>query len=499
MQAIVDSSDDAIYSKSLDGTILSWNRAAELIYGYTASEAIGQPMLLVVPPERHREAQDFLQQIRQGDRVKHFETVRERKDGSRIDVSVTLSPVMDAQGKITACSVITRDITVRKDAEKHLVQMEGRYRGLLEAAPDGMVVVNQGGRIVLLNAQAERQFRYCRDELLGQKVTNIIPEGFAERLIADGARSAAEALAQQIGAGIELNGRRKDGTEFPIEIMLSPLESSEGILVTAAIRDITVRKEAEREILALNRDLERRVELRTAELSYAMRGLSESVKELESFSYSVSHDLRAPLRHMDGFLTLLYKRSYSTLDDSAKHYVDCALQASKRMGCLIDDLLKFSRLGRSELRKTQVDLNLLVDQIRKELEPEARDRQVVWKLGVLPHLPADEGMLRQVLENLIGNALKFTRQRPVAEIEIGSEPRPNGEVVIFVRDNGAGFDAQYCPKLFQIFQRLHSEQEFEGTGIGLAIARRVVERHGGRIWAEGIVGKGAAFHFSLPS
>jgi PAS domain S-box-containing protein len=499
MMAIVDSSDDAIYSKLLDGTILSWNRAAEIIYGYTASEAIGQPMSLVVPPERHQEVQDLLQQIRQGDRVKHFETVRERKDGSRIDVSVTLSPVMDAQGKITACSVIARDITVRKDAEKHLEQMEGRYRGLLEAAPDGMVVVNQGGKIVLLNAQAERQFRYCRDELLGQKVTNIIPEGFAERLIADGTRSAAEALAQQIGTGIELNGRRKDGTEFPIEIMLSPLESTEGILVTAAIRDITERKRAEREILALNRDLERRVELRTAELSCAMRGLSESVKELESFSYSVSHDLRAPLRHLDGFLTLLYKKSYSTLDDSAKHYVDCALQASQRMGRLIDDLLQFSRLGRSEIRKMQVDLNLIVNQIRKELEPETRDRQVVWKLDILPNVPADEGMLRQVLENLIGNALKFTRRRPVAEIEIGSEPGPNGEVVIFVRDNGAGFDAQYYNKMFQVFQRLHSDQEFEGTGIGLAIARRVVERHGGRIWAEGIVGKGASFYFALPS
>jgi PAS domain S-box-containing protein len=259
-----------------------------------------------------------------------------------------------------------------------------------------------------------------------------------------------------------------------------------------SITDITEHKQAELAIRKFNEELEELVRMRTLELESAN-------KELETFSYSVSHDLRAPLRHLDGFLSLLTKRSYAMLDDQAKHYVDQTLEASRRMGQLIDDLLQFSRLGRAEIHKMPVDLNEIVEQVRKELEPEARDRQVVWKLGVLPNLPADEGMLRQVLENLIGNALKFTRQRPVAEIEIGSEPGPNGEVVIFVRDNGAGFDAQYYNKMFQIFQRLHSEREFEGTGIGLAIARRVVERHGGRIWAEGIVDKGAIYHFALPS
>jgi PAS domain S-box-containing protein len=615
MKAIVDSSDDAIYCKSLDGTILSWNRAAELIYGYTASEAIGQPMLLVVPPERHHEMQDLLRQIGRGDRVEHFETERVRKDGSRVDVSVTLSPVKDSQGRITACSVIARNIALRKKAETHLAQMEARYRGLLEAAPDAMVVVNQGGEIVLLNAQAENQFGYRRDELLGQKVTNIIPTGFAERLIADGTRSAAEALAQQIGTGIELTAKRGDRSEFPIEIMLSPLESPDGILVTAAIRDITVRKDAERhlaqmearyrglleaapdamvvvnqggEIVLLNaqaenqfgyrrdellgqkviniiptgfaerliadgtrsaaealaqqigtgieltgrrkngsefpieimlsplesaegilitaaiRDIaerkraEKQAELHTAEIAHVNTQLAEGAKELEAFAYSVSHDLRAPLRHLDGFLSLLCKSSYSSLDDSAKHYVDCTLAASKRMGQLIDDLLQFSRLGRDEIHKMPVDLNEVVEQVRKELEPETRDRNILWRLGHLPEAVADRAMLRQAIENLVANALKFTRHCAAAEIEIGCQPEPNGQLVFFVRDNGAGFDMRYYNKLFEIFQRLHGEQEFEGTGVGLAIVRRVVERHGGRVWAEGGVGAGATFYFSLP-
>jgi PAS domain S-box-containing protein len=371
LAAIVDSSDDAIYSKSLEGTILSWNRAAEIMYGYTATEAIGQSMLLVVPPERHEEVQEFLLRIRHGDLVKHFETVRARKDGSRVDISITLSPVKDAQGRITAASVIARDITERKKAEENLHASEEALRNL-------------------------------------------------------------------------------------------------------------------------NVELEKRVEQRTLELK-------RSVKELEAFAYSVSHDLRAPLRHLDGFLSLLSKRVYAGLDDSSKHYIDRTLEASKRMGQLIDDLLQFSRLGRAELHTMPVDLDEVVEQVRKELEPETRERSIVWRQGRLAVVMADQAMLRQAIENYVGNAIKFTRHRPTAEIEIGCKTEPNGEFVFFVRDNGAGFDMNYYDKLFEIFQRLHSEQEFEGTGIGLAIVRRVVERHGGRAWAEGTVGAGATFYFSLPS
>jgi light-regulated signal transduction histidine kinase (bacteriophytochrome) len=227
------------------------------------------------------------------------------------------------------------------------------------------------------------------------------------------------------------------------------------------------------------------------------RQLEESVKELEAFAYSVSHDLRAPLRHLDGFLTLLSKRSYSILDGPAKHYVDCTLEASQRMGVLIDELLQFSRLGRAEMHKMCVDLNAIVEEMRRELEPATSGRAIEWHVEPLPKVAADTTMMRQVFGNLLGNAIKFTRNCPIADIQIGSRVASD-EVVIFVRDNGAGFDMQYYEKLFQVFQRLHGEQEFEGTGIGLANVRRMVERHGGRVWAEGTAGAGATFYFSLP-
>ena len=246
-RGLLEAAPDGMVVVNERGEIVLLNAQAEKHFGYRRDELIGQKVTNIIPEgfaERliadgtRTAAKALAQQIGTG-----IELNGRRKDGSEFPIEIMLSPLDSAEGILVTAAI--RDITVRKNAEKHLAQMEGRYRGLLEAAPDGMVVVNQRGEIVLLNARAEKQFRYWRDELLGQKVKSIIPEGFAERLIADGTRTAAEALAQQIGTGIELIGQRKDGSEFPIEIMLSPLESTEGILVTAAIRDITVRKDAE--------------------------------------------------------------------------------------------------------------------------------------------------------------------------------------------------------------------------------------------------------------
>ena len=241
LASIVACSDDAIVGKTLEGIITSWNAGAERMYGYSAKEAIGASVSLLTPVDRLDEIPEMLDRVKRGEIVDHLETLRVRKDGRTFSTEITVSPIRDAMERIVGVSTIGRDISVRKGAEKHLAQMEARYRGLLEAAPDAMVVVNQAGEIVLLNLQAEKQFGYHRDELVGQKVKNIIPKGFAERLISDSLRTAEDALAQQIGTGIELVGRRKDGSEFPIEIMLSPLEGADGILVTAAIRDITER------------------------------------------------------------------------------------------------------------------------------------------------------------------------------------------------------------------------------------------------------------------
>jgi len=265
-----------------------------------------------------------------------------------------------------------------------------------------------------------------------------------------------------------------------------------GILVSAfnemltqiQIRNVALQKSSE--------ELERRVIARTQELQSAN-------KELEAFSYSVSHDLRAPLRHIDGFADLLQKHIHSALDEKGRRFMKTISESAKQMGCLIDDLLAFSRVGRVELHETVVNLEQLVKDVQRDLLPDGQGRQITWNIGPLPEVRGDPSMLRQVLANLINNAVKYTRHREEARIEIGCDGSNSRETVIFVRDNGAGFDMQYAHKLFGVFQRLHNASEFEGTGIGLANVRRIIQRHGGRTWAEGAVDVGATFYVSLPT
>jgi light-regulated signal transduction histidine kinase (bacteriophytochrome) len=251
--------------------------------------------------------------------------------------------------------------------------------------------------------------------------------------------------------------------------------------------DITERKRREEDIQSLNQELAKR--------STELEAIN---KELEAFAYSVSHDLRAPLRHMAGYTELLQKKASSALDQKCKHYIMMMLDSAKRMGNLIDDLLAFSRIGRAETQKTLVSLAQLVREALTEVRQDTEGRDIAWKIGALPDFYGDRSMLRLVLVNLISNAIKFTRTRPQAEIEIGCADGIKDEVVVFVRDNGVGFDMKYVNKLFGVFQRLHPSDAFEGTGIGLATVQRIIHRHGGKVWAEGVVDGGATFYFSSP-
>src|SRR5208282_3942300 len=479
-RGLLEAAPDAMVVVNQAGEIVLLNVQAEKQLGYSRDELIGQKVTNIIPQgfaERliadgtRTAAEALAQQIGTG-----IELIARRKNGSEFPIEIMLSPLESAEGTLITAAI--RDISVRRAAEKHLAQMEGRYRGLLEAAPDAMVVVNQRGEIVLLNVQAEKQFGYSRDELVGQKVKNIIPEGFAERLVADALRSVEDALAQQIGTGIELVARRKNKSEFPIEIMLSPLESAEGILVTAAVRDITTRKKAE------------------ANLLNKMEELNRSNEELGQFAYIASHDLQEPLRMVASYTQLLSRRYKGKLDPEADEFIAFAVDGANRMQRLIQDLLSYSRVGTKgqDLVETSSEEALQRALVNLRSAVEESGAQVTH--DPLPTVLADGMQLIQLFQNLIGNAIKY--QKPgVPRVHISTVLGATRLWTFSVKDNGLGIEPQYFEKIFGMFQRLHKREEFAGTGIGLAICKKIAERHGTVISVESQLGQGATFRFAL--
>jgi PAS domain S-box-containing protein len=473
----------SIVMLDVEGRVVMWSPGAARIFGYTEAEIVGRHVAMLYPPDAETSAELFAATAQRG-RVE-TQGWRVRKDGTRFFAEVAVTASRDASGALAGYWAISRDITERMQAEEALRGSEARFRKLLELAPDAIIIVNHDGRMVLVNSQAQKLFGYTEDEMLGQPVEILMPDTVRGTHVHHRATYAEAPRTRPMAIGLDLAGRRKDGTHVPVEISLSPMPAEDGLLVMSAIRDVTDRRAAEARITSLNADLERRV----AELAAVN-------KELESFSYSVSHDLRAPLRSIDGFSQALLEEYGDVLTGDGQDYLRRVRAATQRMGDLIDDLLNLSRVTRREMRHEPIDLTALARLVVAQLQRAEPEREV--EVTIQPDLVAwgDSHLVRLALENLLGNAWKFTSKQPAPRIELGAT-RMNGETVFHVRDNGVGFDMAYSFKLFGAFQRLHAATEFPGTGIGLATVQRVVARHGGRVWAEADIGKGATFYFTL--
>jgi len=412
----------------------------------------------------------------------------------RYSFYITRSELPDYAVFIVFALLLAWFSAVRRRVEQQLLQSRDELQrevvkrtqqaSLLNLTHDTIFVRDMSDIISYWNRGAEELYGWRAEEAIGKHSHQFLQTEFPIPI--------EEVRAELLRAGRwegELKKNKADGTEVVVASRwsLQRDEHEQAIAILETNNDITERKRREEDIQSLNQELAKR----SAEL--------ESInKELEAFAYSISHDLRAPLRHMAGYTELLQKRASSGLDEKSNHYIMMMLESAKRMGNLIDDLLAFSRIGRAETQKTAVNLAQLVKEALSEVREDTEGRNITWKIGTLPDFYGDRSMLRLVLVNLISNAVKFTRTRPQAEIEIGPANGNGDELIVFVRDNGVGFDMKYVNKLFGVFQRLHQTNEFEGTGIGLATVQRIIHRHGGKVWAESVVNSGATFYFSAP-
>ena len=473
-----------IITTDADGRVRSANRTYLELVGYAQDDVAAGAIRIgdITPPEYAASDAAAHEQMRAAGVVRARESEYLRKDGSRVPVLVG-GAAIDATGDEYITFIV--DLTERKRAEDAIRRLEkqreadAKLAALLDAAPDAMVIADAAGRIVRVNAEAEKLFGYPRDQLLDQPVDLLVPERLRAAHAVHRARYVAHPDgSRMMGAGQPVIGARRDGSEFPAEIRLSPIPTRDGMLVSSAVRDVTERDRAE----------------------HALRGAKEAAEaafgELESFSYSVAHDLRSPLRAMSGYSTTLIEDYSDRLDPEGRDRLERIVGGARRMSEIIDALLSLAKLSRTEPRREPVDLGQLAHKVVEQLRAVEPGRAVEFVAadGLLVH--GDPELLRLLLDNLLGNAWKFTGKQPAPRVELGRDTR-NGSVAYYVRDNGAGFDMALVDKLFSPFKRLHHAADFAGTGIGLATVQRIVRRHGGRVWADGAEARGATIHFTL--
>ncbi|MEW5939032.1 MAG: PAS domain S-box protein [Chloroflexota bacterium] len=488
---IVNSAMDAIISIDEDQRILAFNPAAESLFYYEPGQVIGRPVTILMPERFRKVHEGHVRAFGETAVTKRFMgrlgmVYGMRANGEEFPLEVSISQVKVGEKKIF--TAILRDITERAASEEAVRKSEERFAKAFRASPDAIIISRlSDGQIIEVNDGWEILFGYESAEVLGRASVELNVFGDPQ----DRRRAIGRMQEQGYLRDFELDIRRKSGEIRRASISAEKIEINNAECLLTILRDVTERKNAEEEIRRLNAELEQRIQLRTSQLEAAN-------KELEAFSYSVSHDLRAPLRAIDGFSRILLEDYASTLESEAQRYLNLVRDNTQQMGLLIEDLLAFARLSRQIPQMQIVAPEKLVRDALAELREEQKGRQVKIEIRDLPACQGDPALLRQAFVNLLANALKFTRRRVVAEIEVGCKAI-GGQPVYYVKDNGAGFDMKYADKLFGVFQRLHRAEEYEGTGVGLAIIQRVVHRHGGRVWAEGEVDRGAAFYFTLPS
>jgi len=477
LEVTLASIGDGVVATDAQGRIAFFNRVAQALTGWRTVEAMRRSVDEIVRLERSgdrtRAENPALVAMRERRRVDHSSgTLLIGRDGKRTHVDANGAPTFDSSGQLVGSVLVLHDATERERAEE-------RFRVAVEAAPNAMIMVDGAGNMTLVNTQTERLFGYKRAELLGQPIEMLVPERFRGHHLGYRESFFASPSARPMGSGRDLFGLRQDGSEFPIEIGLNPIETSEGTFVLSSIADITERKRAERQLRQ-----------RTEELA-------RSNRDLEQFAYVASHDLQEPLRAVAGPLQLLQRRYEGKLDERADEFIGHAVDGATRMQTLIDDLLTYSRVGRLEDPRQPVEVAHALELALKNLAVVIHETQAQITHDALPTVRGIETQLALLFQNLVGNGIKFRKKDEPVRIHIAAQTAGDAWQ-ISVADNGIGIADQYFERIFVIFQRLHTRREYPGTGLGLALCKRIVEHHGGRIWLESTPGEGTTFFFTLP-
>ncbi|HMV31094.1 MAG TPA: PAS domain S-box protein [Gemmatimonadales bacterium] len=467
------SSGEAMFTLSFEGRITSWNQAAATLYGQAQPDQVGSPLAEVFGGKEAERLAALFPELRRGTPMMRLETVHPGASGEMLDISLSLWPIMDGSGTPVGVGGIARDITSRKIEEE-------QFRLAIEANPLGLVIVDAAGTIQALNHTGEQLLRYAREELVGQPVEVLVPVEWralhaAHRqdfMTAPRRRGMSERVAN-------LDVQRKDGSVFPANIALTPLVTRRGPMVMACITDITGAREA------------------AAAEARQRRELQRSNQELAQFAYVASHDLQEPLRMVASYTQLLAERYQGRLDERADKYIRYAVEGASRMQRLVSDLLAISRVDSQARAPRPVDAGVVLARVLADMAATIEARGADVKADKLPVVLADEVQLGQVLQNLVGNALKFVADRP-PRVRISAEP-DGAQWRFAVEDNGIGIEPEYAERVFEMFQRLHPRGQYEGNGIGLSLAKKIIERHHGRIWFTSEPGQGTTFYFTLPA